>query len=64
MWALPDRVIRTGLIFPEPNMARSSRSARYTAKLKAKRNKQRLRQSSRLTKRRNGGRLVKVKRKS
>lgn len=45
-------------------MARSSRSARYTAKLKAKRNKQRLRQARRLTKRRNGGRLVKVKRKS
>ena len=42
----------------------ASRSARYTAKLKAKRRKQRLRQSNRLTKRKNGGRLNKVKRKS
>ncbi len=45
-------------------MARPSRSSRYTAKLKAKRTKQRNRMTGRLVKRRNGGRLVKVKRKS
>ena len=45
-------------------MARPSRSARYTAKLKAKHTKQRLRKARRLTKRRSGGRLVKVKRKA
>jgi len=42
----------------------ASRSARYTAKLKAKHRKQRLVKAGRLLKRRKGGRLVKVKRKS
>ncbi|MFT7519315.1 MAG: hypothetical protein ACI9MC_001455 [Kiritimatiellia bacterium] len=41
-------------------MARGSRSARYTAKLKAKKRKERLRKAKRLVKRRNGGRLVKA----
>ena len=45
-------------------MARPSPSARYTAKLKAKRRKERQRKTGRLVKRRNGGRLVKVKRKA
>ena len=42
----------------------ANRSARYTAKLKAKHRKQRLRKAGRLLKRRDGGRLSKVKRKS
>lgn len=45
-------------------MARTNRSARYTAKLKAKRLKQRRRQAGMLTKRRTHGRLVKVARKN
>lgn len=45
-------------------MARSSRSSRYTAKLKAKKTKERMRKTRRLVKRRSGGRLVKVKRKA
>jgi hypothetical protein len=40
-------------------MARKSKSARLTAKLKAKKAKERLRKNKQLTKRRHGGRLVK-----
>ena len=40
----------------------SSTTARYRAKLKAKHRKQRLVKAKRLLKRRNGGRLKKVKR--
>lgn len=39
-------------------MARRNKSARYTAKLKAKKTKERLRKGRKLTKRRNGGRLT------
>ena len=42
----------------------ASKSARYTAKLKAKKAKERLRKAGRLVKRKAGGRLVKRLRKS
>ena len=45
-------------------MAHRNRSSRYTAKLKHKKAKERLRKAKRLTKRRHGGRLVKVSRKA
>ncbi len=41
-----------------------SKSARLTAKLKAKKAKERLRKAGRLTKKRAGGRLTKVARKA
>jgi hypothetical protein len=49
--------------FEETQMPRS-KSSRLTAKLKAKKQKERLRKAGRLSKRRAGGRLKKVARKA